>query len=141
MTGGKSRYARNTNQTARKLTHYSEVLPVSQLGRAYRAKAIELLNFNMLRPRGFVRHCRRWIHYLLTWLTSLSCWGTGLLCRKRPPVRIVLLLPSDVNLVLGRSGKHIIQLPVVFHRRDPVLSQAIDRLLLFGCRNRDHLES
>src|SRR5437762_3887254 len=108
-----------------------------QLSHTHRTKSVELFNLDVLRSSGLVCHRRSWIHCLLTWLTLLSRRLTS----KRPFIGIVLLLFSDVNLVLGRSRKHVIQFTVIFHGGDPVLSQTIDRLLLFGCRNRDHLKS
>ena len=63
-------------------------------------------------------------------LSLLARWLACLLGRERALIGVVLLLSSDVDLVLRRSGKHVIQLPIVFHCRDPVLGEPVDCLLL-----------
>ena len=55
---------------------------------------------------------------------------------KRLFIAVELGLFPNVDLILRRSGKHVIQLPIVFHGRDPVLGKPIDRLLLLGGRHR-----
>ena len=47
----------------------------------------------------------------------------------------------DVDLDLRRSGKHVIQLPVVLHGRDPALGTSTDRLLLLWGRDRYDLKT
>src|SRR5437868_13648962 len=117
------------------------LLPISQGRRAHRTKAIELINFDVVRPRSLVCHRRGWVHQLLTRLTRLARWLAGLLRCERRLIGVELLLFPDVDLVLCCGGKHVIQLSVILHRRDPVLSESIDRLLLLGGRDRYDLKT
>jgi len=121
--------------------YVSLLLPIAQRGRTHRTKAIELVNFDVIRPRRLV--CHRWlrVHQLLTWLRLLACRLASLLCRKRLLVGIELLLFSDVDFVLRRSGKNVIQFSLILHGRDPVLGKPIDRLLLLGGRDRYDLKT
>ena len=68
-------------------------------------------------------------------------WLAGLLSRDGLLILVELDLFPDVDLILRRSGKHIIQLPVVFHGRTPALGKSIDRLLLLGVRDRYDLKT
>ena len=121
--------------------YVSLLLPIAQRGRTHRTKAIELVNFDVIRPRRLV--CHRWlrVHQLLTWLRLLACRLASLLCRKRLLVGIELLLFSDVDFVLRRSGKNVIQFSLILHGRDPVLGKPIDRLLLLWRGNRYDLKA
>jgi hypothetical protein len=92
------------------------VLQVSQLHRAHRTEALELINFYVLWSGSLVRHRWSWIHHLSTRLRLPGC----LLRRKRSLVNAELLLPSDVDLILRRSGKHVEQFPVVLDSRHSV---------------------
>jgi hypothetical protein len=90
-----------------------------------------------MRSRGLVCHRRRGVDQLLT---GLSLPGTRLLTRwlaalLRPEgllIGIELLLSADVDLILLCSRKDVIQFPIVFHSRNPVLRQAVYSLLLLG---------
>ena len=66
---------------------------------------------------------------------------TGLPRRERVLIGIELLLSAYVDLVLRRSGKNVIQFPIILHRRDPVLRETVDSLLLLGSRNRYDFEA
>src|SRR2546429_9597823 len=74
-------------------------------------------------------------------LHRLSRMLAGLLRSKSMFICVEVLLFADVDLVLRRCGKHIIQLPVVFHGGDPVLGKSTDRLLLLGGRDRYDLKT
>src|SRR6201993_5213790 len=98
------------------------LLPISQGRRPHRTKTIELLNFDVMRARALVCHRGRRIDQLLTRLTTLlGCWLASLLRHERPLIGVELLLSPDVDLILLRSGKHVIQFAVVFYSRHPVL--------------------
>src|SRR5262245_6820842 len=91
------------------------------------------------------RHQRLSLYQLLArlapTLTLLACWLAGLLGRDGLLIGIILLLSPHIDLILLRSGKHIIQFTIVLHSRDPVLGQPIDSLLLLGCRDRYDLKT
>src|SRR5262249_6216200 len=85
--------------------YHINYLPIPQRRRAHRPRAIELLNFNVLRSRSLVCHGRRRVNQLLTWLTLLARWLAGLLRRERFLVPVELGLFPDVDLILLRRGK------------------------------------
>src|SRR5580693_6680942 len=93
----------------------SVLLPISQGCRAHRTKATELLNFNMVGSGGLQCGIQRLSLYQLLpllgppRLTLLAGWVAGLLRRQGLFIGVELLLSPDVDLVLRRSGKHVIQ--------------------------------
>src|ERR1700757_2661908 len=99
------------------------LLPIPQGRRAHRTKTTELLNFDVVGSGGLQRGHQRLSRYqLLTRLTTLlGCWLASLLRHERPLIGVELLLSPDVDLILLRSGKHVIQFAVVFYSRHPVL--------------------
>jgi hypothetical protein len=83
------------------------------------AKAIELLNLHVLRSCGLVCHRRRGVDQLLSWLRRpttrlLTCWVGALLRCKCLSIDVVLLFSYDVDLILLRSWKDVINFPLYF---------------------------
>src|SRR6266511_3545196 len=68
-------------------------------------------------------------------------WLAGLLRRERLFIGVELLLSPDVDLVLRRSGKHVIQLPVVMNGRTSALGKSTHCLLLLWGGDRYDLKT
>src|SRR4029077_3140885 len=83
------------------------------------------------------------VAWLIFWVYSKlhPRWLAGLLSRDGLLILVELGLFPDVDLILRRSGKHVIQLPFVFHGRTPALGKSIDRLFLFRSRDRYDLKT
>ena len=76
---------------------------------------------------------------LIFWLyRRLPCWLAG---RDSFLIPVELGLFPDVDLILGRSGKRVEQLPVEHHGRAPALGKSIDRRFLLWSRDRYDFEA
>src|SRR5262249_57479415 len=81
---------------------------------------------------SFSNEHRRSLQHLLLLLSLLG----RLLGLERLLIRVELRLGPDKDLVLGPSGKHVIDFPLVFYRRDSVHSQLAYLLLLLASSDR-----
>ena len=71
----------------------------------------------------------------------MAGWVAGIRRRERVFIGVELGLFPDVDPVLRRSGKHVIQLPVVINGCDPAHSKLTHCLLLLWGRDRYYLKA